>query len=59
MKTEAQKKAFAEEGWRYSERGIDAEVGKLNLETIKKEIMNENYDNIIIQSTYNQLKKMQ
>ena len=57
--SQSQKKAFEEEGWRYSERGIESEIQKLNLESIKKEIMSQNQESIIIQSTYNQLKKMQ
>ena len=54
-----QKRSIEEEGWKYSERGIEHEVEKLNLENYRKQMMSHPSHKITIEATYNVLKRVQ
>ena len=52
-----QKKNIEEEGWKYSERGVDNEAEKLNLENYRKQLMSHPSHKVNIEATYNVLKR--
>ena len=58
MSTVQQRRNIEEEGWKYSERGIDREVDKLNLENYRKQLASQPSYKITVEATYNVLKRV-
>ena len=52
-----QTRLVEESGWRYSERGLNKQVEKLNLENLRREINGKPQEQIVLECNYNLLKK--